>query len=170
MIPLISLITIHYPFTQAPTNFLLKWSVGRPRPEEIAMLIENGIITTEADGVPTDVVSAVKAMNLERAEDFTAYQEGCPLHPSWPAMHSASSASSLWLAVVANLTPSQYGQQVLRTDYAVTRKTEELDHERLLVTVTLVLSQTVIGYLFLWRLWLGTLVVQSYGNRSLYLY
>jgi hypothetical protein len=82
------------------------------------MLIENGIITTEADGVPADVVSAVKAMNLERAEDFTAYQEGCPLHPSWPAMHSASSASSLWLAVVADLTPSQYCQ-VLRTDYAV---------------------------------------------------
>jgi hypothetical protein len=53
---------------------------------------------------------------------------------------------------------------------SMTRKTEELDHERLLVTVTLVLSQTVIGYLFIWRLWLGTLVVQSYGNRSLYLY
>jgi hypothetical protein len=52
----------------------------------------------------------------------------------------------------------------------LTRKTEELDHERLLVTVILVLSQTVIGYLYIWRLWLGTLVVQSYGHRSLYLY
>jgi hypothetical protein len=53
---------------------------------------------------------------------------------------------------------------------SMTRKTEELDHERLLVTVILVLSQTVIGYLYIWRLWLGTLVVQSYGHRSLYLY
>ena len=33
-------------------------------------------------------------------------------------MHSASSASSLWLAVVAELTPEQYCQ-ALRTDYAV---------------------------------------------------
>jgi membrane-associated phospholipid phosphatase len=95
----------------------MKWSVGRPRPEEIAMQIENDIIT-EADGVPGDVVTAVKAMGLTRAEDFTHYDEGCPLHPSWPAMHSASSASSLWLAVVADLTADQYCQ-ALRTDYAV---------------------------------------------------
>jgi hypothetical protein len=101
----------------APTNFLMKWSVGRPRPEEIAMQIENNIIT-EADGVPGDVVIAVKAMSLTRAEDFTHYDEGCPLHPSWPAMHSASSAASLWLAVVADLTFDQYCQ-VLLTDYAV---------------------------------------------------
>jgi hypothetical protein len=61
-------------------------------------------------------------------------------------------------------------QGITDHSYSMTRKTEELDHERLLVTVTLVLAQTVIGYLFIWRLWLGTLVVQSYGNRSLYLY
>lgn len=35
-----------------------------------------------------------------------------------PAMHSAASSASLWLAVVANLTEEQYCQ-VLRTDYAV---------------------------------------------------
>ena len=110
-----SLTLTHYP--QAPTNFLMKWSVGRPRPEEIAMQIENNIIA-EADGVPEGVVTAVKAMNLTRAEDFTHYSEGCPQHPSWPAMHSASSASSLWLAVVADLTPDQYCQ-ALRTDYGV---------------------------------------------------
>jgi membrane-associated phospholipid phosphatase len=95
----------------------MKWSVGRPRPEEIAMQIQNNMIT-EADGVPGDVVTAVKAMGLTSAEDFTHYDEGCPLHPSWPAMHSASSAASLWLAVVADLTPDQYCQ-ALRTDYAV---------------------------------------------------
>jgi hypothetical protein len=95
----------------------MKWTVGRPRPEEIAMQIQNDIIT-KATGVPEGVVQAVKAMGLERAEDFTHYDEGCPQHPSWPAMHSASSAASLWLAVVAELTESQYCQ-VLRTDYAV---------------------------------------------------
>jgi hypothetical protein len=101
----------------APTNFLMKWSVGRPRPEEIAIQITDDDIT-ELDGVPAGVVIAVKAMGLTRAENFTHYDEGCPLHPSWPAMHSASSAASLWLAVVADLTPDQYCQ-VLRTDYAV---------------------------------------------------
>jgi membrane-associated phospholipid phosphatase len=95
----------------------MKWSVGRPRPEEIAMQIQNNMIT-EADGVPRNVVTAVKAMGLTRAEDFTHYDEGCPLHPSWPAMHSAASASSLWLAVVADLSADQYCQ-ALRLDYAV---------------------------------------------------
>jgi hypothetical protein len=33
-------------------------------------------------------------------------------------MHSASSAASLWLAVVADMTPDQYCQ-VLQTNYAV---------------------------------------------------
>jgi hypothetical protein len=50
----------------------MKWSVGRPRPEEIAMQIANSIIT-EADGVPEDVVTAVKDMELTRAEAFTHY-------------------------------------------------------------------------------------------------
>jgi hypothetical protein len=95
----------------------MKWSVGRPRPEEIAMQIENNLITKD-DGVPEGIVREVKKMQLERAEDFTHYDEGCPQHPSWPAMHSASSAASLWLAVVADLTDDQYCQ-VLRTDYAV---------------------------------------------------
>ena len=112
----VSLTLTHY--LQAPTNFLMKWSVGRPRPEEIAMQIQSGMITEKDDGVPGDVVAAVKAMELTRAEDFTHYNEGCPQHPSWPAMHSASSAASLWLAVVADLTPRQYCQ-VLLTDYAV---------------------------------------------------
>jgi hypothetical protein len=72
----------------------MKWSVGRPRPEEIAMQIQNDDIT-ELDGVPAGVVKAVKAMHLTRAQGFTHYDEGCPLHPSWPAMHSAQRGVSL---------------------------------------------------------------------------
>jgi hypothetical protein len=103
--------------TQAPTNFLMKWSVGLPRPEEIPMQIQNNMIT-EADGVPGDAIAAVKAMGLTSTEDFTHCDKGCPLHPFWPAMQSASSAASLWLAVVADLTPDQHCQ-ALRTDHAV---------------------------------------------------
>jgi membrane-associated phospholipid phosphatase len=60
----------------------------------------------------------IKSMNLSSPTDFTAYPEGCPNHPSWPAMHSAKSTVSLWLAVVANLTDEQYCQALL-TDYIV---------------------------------------------------
>ena len=56
-------------------------------------------------------------MNLKNSTSFTAYPEGCPQHPSWPGMHAAASTSSLWLAVVANLTADQYCQ-ALRMDFA----------------------------------------------------
>ena len=36
----------------APVNFMLKWHVGMPRPEEVAWLIASGELTTEKDGVP----------------------------------------------------------------------------------------------------------------------
>ena len=102
----------------APTNFCIKWFVGRPRPEEVAWKITTGELGIE-DGVPSDIVSAVLHMELDSPEDFTAYAEGCPKHPSWPAMHSAASSASLWLAVVLeDLTPAQYCE-ALRMDYAV---------------------------------------------------
>jgi hypothetical protein len=46
-------------------------------------------------------------MNLKSATDFTAYPEGSPTHPSWPAMHSASSAASFWLDIIMDLTEDQ---------------------------------------------------------------
>lgn len=101
----------------APGNFLAKWYVGRPRPEEVAYQITVDELTEE-DGVPSDVVDLVKSMNLERAEDFTAYPEGCPRHPSWPAMHSAASAISLWLPLLTKMSPQQYCQTLLM-DHAV---------------------------------------------------
>lgn len=97
-----------------PPNFLLKWSVGKLRPEEAAFQIEKNLLK----GVPQYVQSVIKWMGLQTPEQFTAYPEGSPTHPSWPAMHSAASAASLWLAVVADLTEEQYCQ-VLRTDYGV---------------------------------------------------
>lgn len=57
-------------------------------------------------------------MNLGSPPEFTAYEEGCPRHPAWPAIHSAASSASFWIAVALNLTPSQYCE-ALRVDYAV---------------------------------------------------
>ena len=102
----------------APINFNMKWTAGRVRPEEVAWKIASGELGV-ADRVPADIVADIQSMNLAKAEDFTAYPEGSPQHPSWPAMHSAASSASLWLAVVLeDLTPAQYCE-ALRVDYAV---------------------------------------------------
>mmetsp|Transcript_19912 Transcript_19912/g.33064 ORF Transcript_19912/g.33064 Transcript_19912/m.33064 type:complete len:312 (-) Transcript_19912:9-944(-) len=96
-------------------NFGLKYHVGRARPEEVVYQISTGKISS---GVPADLLADIVDLNLEDAESFTAYPEGSPMHPSWPAMHSAGSALSLWLAVVLDLTDEQWCQVKL-TDYAV---------------------------------------------------
>ncbi len=101
----------------APTNFQLKWHVGRPRPEEEAYKIAEGELTAD-DGVPQDIISKIDSMDLESATAFTAYNEGSPTHPSWPAMHSAASPASFWLAVVLDLNEDQYCE-ALHVDYAV---------------------------------------------------
>ena len=101
----------------SPFNFFLKWYTGRPRPEEVAYLIATGELTAK-DGVPPDLVELVNSMELTTPQSFTAYPEGCPRHPSWPAMHSAASSASFWMAIMLNLTPAQYCE-ALRVDYAV---------------------------------------------------
>ena len=101
----------------APMNFYLKWFAGRPRPEEVAWAITNGQLSYD-HGVPPDVVQMVESMDLKSPAEYTAYPEGSPRHPSWPAMHSAASSASFWIAVVLDLTPAQYCE-ALRVDYAV---------------------------------------------------
>lgn len=101
----------------APINFMVKHHVGSPRPEELVWLIYNGHLT-EKDGVPPRLVDRIHSLYLDGPTSFTAYTEGSPTHPAWPAMHSAASSASLWLAVVADLTEYEYCQ-VLRTDFAV---------------------------------------------------
>ena len=102
----------------APVNFMLKWWFGVPRPEEVAYKIYLGDFTEE-DGVPPEMVELIQGMELEDAHDFTAYKTtGSPFHPSFPAMHSAGSSCSLWLAALGDLTPEQY-LEALRVDYAV---------------------------------------------------
>jgi hypothetical protein len=77
-----------------PNSFLLKWHVGMPRPEEVVWLIYKGAFTAD-DGVPQDIIDSITSMNLAHATEFTAYPEGSPMHPSWPAMHAAGSSCSM---------------------------------------------------------------------------
>ena len=98
-----------------PSSFATKWYVGMARPEEVAFKIATGVIT---DGPSASLVKSIKSFNMSFATNFTAYPEGSPKHPSWPAMHSAASAASLWMPVVMQLTPEQYCQVQL-TDYAI---------------------------------------------------
>jgi hypothetical protein len=100
-----------------PVNFMLKWAMGVPRPEEMAWLIASGAFTTD-DGVPQDIIDDLKSMNLKHAADFTAYETGSPMHPSWPAMHAAASMCSFWIPAMVKVTPEQYCES-LRIDYAV---------------------------------------------------
>lgn len=105
------------PAMVGPTNFGVKFFAGRPRPEEVAWEIAQGTLT-EADGVPGDLVELIRIMQLDSPEKFTAYPEGCPMHPSWPAMHSAASVGSLWMSVTMDLTPEQSCQAKI-LDYAI---------------------------------------------------
>lgn len=100
-----------------PVNFGIKWFAGRARPEEVAWKIATGEIDT-ADGVPEDLVTMIASMEIGSPYEFTAYPEGSPNHPSWPAMHSAGSAASIWLPLVLNLSEEQICQVKL-LDWAI---------------------------------------------------
>ncbi|MEL7304992.1 MAG: hypothetical protein AAGJ56_04080 [Myxococcota bacterium] len=97
----------------SPSCFAAKWSEGRARPEEVAWLIHTGQISA-----PCSIREKVAQLGLKRPEDFTAYEEGCPRHPAWPAMHSAASCASTYLAVVMDLSPQQIAE-ARRVDWAV---------------------------------------------------
>merc|ERR1739844_159112 len=102
--------------TVGPINFGCKYHAGRARPEEVAWHIHNDNFN-EGD-VPDSIKTKVSSMNLATMEEFTAYAEGCPMHPSWPAMHSAQSALSFWLAVICDLTAEQW-EEAKKVDLAV---------------------------------------------------
>ena len=71
-----------------------------------------------SNGIPSDIKSYVRYLNPQSPYDFTAYEEGCPKHPSWPAMHAASGSCSLWMVVTMDLNDEQLCQARL-TDYAI---------------------------------------------------
>jgi len=100
-----------------PHSFAAKFAVGRARPEEIAWSIKTGAIPRQ--NVPSDIFDMIEEIpNFNAAVDFTAYEEGSPRHPSWPAMHSAASQTSFWMDIVLDLSPEELCQARL-TDYGV---------------------------------------------------
>lgn len=103
-------------------NFSLKWQHGRARPEEIAWKIKNNDLSVPSsvdEDIRTEITEAINAISFDgSATGFTAYPEGSPTHPSWPAMHSASSAASFWLDVVMDLTDEQRCE-ARKLDYAI---------------------------------------------------
>jgi hypothetical protein len=119
-----------------PKNFASKWYVGRARPEETAWSVHctiirhindatdvekeacDGAIHLNLADIPDDIQESVAEMNLTHMQSFGAYEEGSPTHPSWPAMHSASSCMSVWLPIVADISDAQL-LQVKRMDLAV---------------------------------------------------
>lgn len=65
-----------------PLNFSAKWFVGRARPEEVVWEIYNDRLN-ESHGVPEYIVQTVQQrFHLDQKENFTAYPEGSPDHPS----------------------------------------------------------------------------------------
>jgi len=106
----------------SPSAFAMKWNIGRIRPEEVAWKLKNGAINATGDEEKS-VVEKLKGddyiKSLGRPEDFTAYADvGCPVHPAYPAMHSAASAASLYLPVVLELSTDEIREARL-LDYAV---------------------------------------------------
>ena len=97
----------------SPSAFACKWSEGRARPESVAWAVHTGELEA-----PAHIKEKIAQMNLTKPEDFTAYKEGCPNHPSWPAMHSAASSASLYMAVLMDLSPEQMAE-AKRLDYSV---------------------------------------------------
>jgi len=114
--------------------FATKWYYGRPRPEEVAMAVKGGDY-----GACTRVPDAMKStlaapgFGMGAAADFTAYDTpgsggtkddctmtscGSPRHPSFPAMHSAASAASLYLPLVLKLNTAQI-TELRKLDFAV---------------------------------------------------
>jgi len=111
--------------TVSPLAFALKWDQGRPRPEEAAAAVRNGLFDTlpEDKRPPEKLKQKINAVYSGVPEEqtqpsWTAYKSGSPRHPSWPAMHSAASSASLYLAVVLNLTSDQL-KEARKLDYAV---------------------------------------------------
>jgi hypothetical protein len=89
------------------------------RPEEVIWKIFAGKLNA-THGVPQDVIDSITSTfpNMTKSTDATAYPEGSPTHPSWPAMHSAASSASMWMAVVMDLTEQQLCE-VKKMDWGV---------------------------------------------------
>jgi len=107
-------------------NFSLKWKEGRARPEEVAWKIyQNHPDVKSYRKQYEDLIKDIKKIYESEPKDatnFTAYEVGSPKHPSWPAMHSAASASAFWLSIVLDKKDKAYDDRICEArmlDYSV---------------------------------------------------
>lgn len=91
----------------SPTAFAAKWFFGRPRPEEVIHAWANG----EIDAPQWADVMLASLVNTKQVKanpfSFTMYPEGCPNHPSYPAMHGAAAGASVLFGVFFDLTDDE---------------------------------------------------------------
>ena len=97
------------PHVVTPTAFATKWFNGRARPEEALQAWSDGQLysplwaTEELDRQ----LHKTRAELRRHPESFTAYPEGCPNHPSYPAMHGAAAGMAIVFAILFDLTDYQ---------------------------------------------------------------
>lgn len=91
----------------SPTAFATKWFYGRPRPEEVIGAWARKEIEAPqwADVLLASLVDVEAVKKDEKS--FTMYPEGCPNHPSYPAMHGAAAGASVLFGVFFDLTDNE---------------------------------------------------------------
>jgi len=100
--------------TVSPNAFASKWYHGRPRPEEVIYAWANGDVTVDPMYSKQLENFVDMAEVLSDPRKFTLYSEGCPNHPSYPAMHGAAAGAGLLLPVLFDLTEAEE-EEVRRT-------------------------------------------------------
>ena len=96
------------PHAVTPTSFSLKWAVGKCRPQERAAMIASH----------SEDQTEVKDFTREGCPAMTTYADGCPNHPSWPAMHGSAACASFVLRTVMDL-PEEVAYDMVLADWGV---------------------------------------------------
>lgn len=102
--------------TVSPNAFACKWKHGRVRPEEVI----HGWLNGDFPNIDPNIEKQLN-MFINNKDDikndqnkFTLYSEGCPNHPSYPAMHGAAAGAGLLFPILFDLTPEEE-EEVRRT-------------------------------------------------------
>jgi hypothetical protein len=100
--------------TVSPSAFACKWYYGRPRPEEVIYSWANGGITPPSNVENILETFVDKDSVRSNMHSYTLYNEGCPNHPAYPAMHGAAAGAGLLLPVIFDLFEAEE-EEVRRT-------------------------------------------------------
>lgn len=102
--------------TVSPNAFACKWKHGRARPEEVI----HGWLNGDFPNIDPNIEKQLNMFINNKDEikndqnKFTLYSEGCPNHPSYPAMHGAAAGAGLLFPILFDLTLEEE-EEVRRT-------------------------------------------------------